>query len=47
MMSTKFCSVHILKKGVTRWFSRKISDVQREYLDALGLGEEIFYTVVE
>jgi hypothetical protein len=26
--------------------SRKISgDVQRQYLDALGLSEEIFYTV--
>lgn len=47
MMSTKFCSVHILKKGDTRWLSRKISDVQRQYLDALGLGEEIFYTVVD
>lgn len=47
MMSTKFCSVHILKKGNARWFSRKISDVQKEYLDALGLSEEIFYTVVD
>lgn len=45
MMSTKFCSVHILKKGNTRWLSRKINSVQKEYLDALGLGEEIFYTV--
>ena len=47
MMTTKFCSVHILKKGDIRWLSRKISDVQRQYLDALGLSEEIFYTVVE
>ena len=47
MMTTKFCSVHILKKGDVRWLSRKISDVQRQYLDALGLGEEIFYTVVD
>ncbi len=45
MMTTKFCSVHILKKGGARWLSRKISSVQREYLDALGLSEEIFYTV--
>ena len=45
MMSTKFCSVHILKKGGMRWLPRKISSVQKEYLDALGLGEEIFYTV--
>ena len=43
MMTTKFCSVHTLKKGETRWLSRKISDVQRQYLDALGLSEEIFY----
>ena len=47
MMSTKFCSVHILKKGGMRWLSRKISSVQREYLDALGLGEEIFYTATD
>lgn len=45
MMTTKFCSVHTLKKGNMRWLSRKISDVQRQYLDALGLSEEIFYTV--
>ena len=45
MMTTKFCSVHTLKKGDIRWLSRKISDVQRQYLDALGLSEEIFYTV--
>jgi len=25
---------------------RKISSVQKEYLDTLGLGEEIFYKVV-
>nr|MBU1328843.1 IS1634 family transposase [Candidatus Omnitrophota bacterium] len=47
MMSTKFCSVHILKKGGMRWLPRKISSVQKEYLDALGLGEEIFYTAVD
>jgi len=47
MMSTKFCSVHILKKGGMRWLPRKISSVQRQYLDALGLGEEIFYTAVD
>jgi len=47
MMSTKFCSVHILRKGGMRWLAREISDVQREYLDALGLGEEIFYTVAD
>jgi len=47
MMTTKFCSVHTLKKGNTRWLSRKITNVQKEYLDALGLSEEIFYTVVE
>jgi len=47
MMSTKFCSVHILKKGSMRWLPRKISSVQKEYLDALGLGEEIFYKVVD
>ncbi len=47
MMTTKFCSVHILKKGDARWLSRKISNVQREYLDALGLSEEIFYTVTD
>ena len=46
MMTTKFCSVHTLKKGSIRWLSRKISDVQKEYLDALGLSEEIFYTVL-
>ena len=46
MMTTKFCSVHTLKKGETRWLSRKISDVQRQYLDALGLSEEIFYRVL-
>ncbi len=45
MMTTKFCSVHTLKKGDIRWLSRKISDVQRQYLDALGLSEEVFYTV--
>jgi len=47
MMTTKFCSVHILKKEDARWLSRKISNVQREYLDAMGLSEEIFYTVAE
>jgi len=47
MMTTKFCSVHILKKGNARWLSRKISDVQRQYLDALGLSEEILYTVAD
>lgn len=47
MMTTRFCSVHILKKGDVRWLSRKISDVQRQYLDAPGLSEEIFYTVAD
>ena len=47
MMTTKFCSVHILKKEDARWLSRKISNVQREYLDAMGLSEEIFYTVAD
>jgi len=37
----------ILKKEDARWLSRKISNVQREYLDAMGLSEEIFYTVAE
>jgi transposase len=46
MMTTKFCSVHALKKGETRWLSRKINGVQRQYLDALGLSEEIFYRVL-
>jgi transposase len=46
MMTTKFCSVHTLKKGSIRWLSRKISGVQKEYLDALGLSEEIFYRVL-
>jgi len=46
MMSTKFCSVHVLKLGSKRWLSRKITDTQKEYLDALGLSEEIFYEVV-
>jgi len=46
MMTTKFCSVHTLKKGDIRWLSRKISGVQRQYLDALGLSEEIFYRVL-
>jgi len=45
MITTKFCSVHTLKKGNIRWLSRKISDVQRQYLDALCLFEEIFYRV--
>ena len=47
MMSTKFCSVHILRKDDMRWLSREITDIQREYLDALGLGEEIFYTAAD
>ena len=47
MMSTKFCSVHVLKKGNTRWLSRKITDVQSQYLEALGLEEKIFYTIRE
>jgi len=47
MMSTKFCSTHVLKKGKTRWLSRPINTVQRQYLEALGLSEEIFYTVRE
>ena len=46
MMTTKFCSVHALKKGETRWLSRKINGVQRQYLNALGLSEEIFYRVL-
>jgi len=47
MMSTKFCSVHVLRKGDMRWLSREITSVQRQYLDALGLGEEIFYTAAD
>lgn len=47
MMSTKFCSVHVLKSGNMRWLSRKISSVQIEYLNALGLCEEIFYKVLK
>ena len=47
MMTTKFCSVHTLKKDNVRWLSRKISDVQKQYLDAMGLSEEIFYTVID
>jgi len=47
MMSTKFCSVHVLKKGDARWLSRKITDVQAQYLEALGLEEKIFYTIRE
>jgi len=47
MMSTKFCSVHVLKKGPTRWLSRKVTDVQSQYLEALGLEEKIFYTIRE
>lgn len=46
MMTTKFCSVHILKLGSKRWLSRKTDSTQKEYLDALGLSEEIFYEVV-
>jgi len=46
MMTTKFCSVHVLKLGSKRWLSRKASSTQKEYLDALGLSEEIFYEVV-
>lgn len=47
MMSTKFCSVHVLKKGPTRWLSRKITGVQSQFLEALGLDEKIFYTIRE
>jgi len=47
MMSTKFCSVHILKKDDMRWLAREITDVQRQYLDALDLGEKIFYTAAD
>ncbi len=47
MMSTKFCSVHILRKDDMRWLAREISSVQRQYLDALGLSEEIFYTAAD
>lgn len=47
MMSTKFCSVHILRKDDMRWLSREITNVQKQYLDALGLGEEIFYTAAD
>ena len=46
MMTTKFCFVHVLKLGSKRWLSRKITDTQKEYLEALGLSEEIFYEVV-
>jgi len=45
-MSTKFCSVHVLKAGRMRWLSRKINSVRIEYLNALGLDEEIFYKVL-
>lgn len=47
MMSTKFCSVHILRKDDMRWLSREISSVQKQYLDALGLSEKIFYTAAD
>jgi hypothetical protein len=30
-----------------RWLAREITDVQRQYLDALSLGEEIFYTAAD
>jgi len=45
MMTTKFCSVHVLRLGSNRWLSRKTSSTQKEYLKALGLSEEIFYEV--
>ena len=47
MMNTKFCSTHVLKKGKIRCLSRPINNVQRQYLEALGLSEEIFYIVRE
>ena len=42
MMTTKFCSVHVLKLGNKRWLSRKLTPVQKEYLGVMGLDEEIF-----
>ncbi len=42
MMTTKFCSVHILKLGKTRFLARKLKPVQKEYLEVMGLREEIF-----
>lgn len=47
MMSTKFCSVHVLKKDDMRWLAREITDFQAQYLDIMGLGEEIFYTATD
>jgi len=42
MMTTKFCSVHILKLGKKRFLARKLKPVQKEYLEVMGLREEIF-----
>jgi len=47
MMSTKFCSMHVLKKANTRCLSRKITDTQFQYLEALGLDESIFTVLKE
>jgi len=47
MMGTKFCSVHVLKSGNMRWLSRELGSVQIEYLNALGLSEEIFSKVLK
>lgn len=42
MMTTKFSSVHVLKKDHLRWFARPLKDFQLDYLNAMGLSEHIF-----
>ena len=42
MMTTKFCSVHILKLDKKRFLARNLKPVQKEYLEVMGLREEIF-----
>ena len=42
MMTTKFSAILVIKSGSARKLARPLTPVQKEYLEALGIGPEIF-----
>jgi transposase len=45
MMTTKFQGIQVLKLGQRRWLARKLSEVHKLYLAALGLSSLVFTQV--
>ena len=46
MMTTKFSSIHVLKKDQMRWLPRELNQLQCEYLKAMQLNPEIFFQIL-